>query len=60
MSEPEAPVPAAVVASSYVDLTVAIVQLDERIAHLESMLGEFLKAFRQYLESLEDDDARTH
>ncbi len=49
-----------VVAASYVDLTVAIVQLDTRIARLETMLGEFLKAFRAYLDSLEDDDVTTH
>ena len=60
MSEPVAPVPADAVAASYVELTVAIVQLDARLARLETMLGEFLKAFRQYLDSLDDDDTTRH
>ena len=48
------------VAASYVELTVAIVRIDERVARLEAMLGEFLKAFRAYLDSLEEDDVTKH
>jgi hypothetical protein len=61
MSEPGTPnVPADVVAASYVELTVAVVKLDERIARLEDMFEEFLIAFRAYLDSLDEDDHVAH
>jgi len=60
MSDSQKPVPADAVAASYVELTVAIVTIDARIARLEAMLGEFLTAFRAYLDSLEEDDVTKH
>jgi len=49
-------IPADVVAASYVELTVAIVTLEQRLEALEHHFDELLVAFQAYITVLDEKD----